>query len=91
VPLSDLTSRNVQALLNFYQNVSLKEEGYQMFNKDGMNAIVRLLNHISTCPQVEKDFINLLAYGVVRYMGKIDKALTEILHTINEWCAQFLV
>lgn len=62
-----------------------------MFNKDGMNAIARLLNHISTCPQVEKDFINLLAYGVVRYMGKIDKALTEILHTINEWCAQFSV
>jgi hypothetical protein len=58
-----------------------------MFNKDGMNTIHRLLKHITTCTSLEREFVNFLAYGIVRYMGKIDKSLPDILMMINDWCS----
>ena len=45
-----------------------------MFNKDGMNSIAKLLHHISTCATVERDVVGIVAPGLVRYMGKIEKA-----------------
>ena len=62
--------------MSFFYNVSLKEEGYELFNVSAMKFLASQLNNLAGAT---RDQISVLSLSIVKYMGKIDKAQHEIL------------
>jgi E3 ubiquitin-protein ligase HUWE1 len=66
--------------MSFFYNISLKEEGYELFNASAMQLLETILTnlHFST-----RDMITAISISIVKYMSKIEKAVPQILKTMH--------
>lgn len=79
-----LNPKQVQIVFSFYSNICLKEEGFETFNKFGLNTVERLLRLV---PNSTKEVILKIADGIILYVEKIgnsSEALLAILHNFSD-------
>ena len=77
-----LSAKQTQIVFSFYSNICLKEEGFETFNKSGLNTLERLLRIV---PNSSKEVILKIADGIILYIEKIGSASEAILGILQNF------
>jgi len=84
--MEQYTAKLMSYALAFFYNISLKEEGYDIFNSSGMELLERMLSNLQSAT---REMTNALCNAVMKYISKIDRAFPQIVKIINEVCQKF--